>query len=270
MSDEELAQWAKDQDWSQLVENPKVKKALKSARDAVDNPDKEEEDEDSNRIKLVVVGDGAVGKTCLLITFATGHFPEEYVPTVFENYCAKMVINDKPVYLHLWDTAGQEDYDRLRPLSYPDSDIVLMCFSTTSKNSYDSILEKWNPEVKHYLPTTPVILVGTKVDLRDSKAEDPNAETTEYVTKEEGDQLASEIKALAYMETSAKVGGADLQSVFLECVKTVLAEQLEDEEEEEDKPSPGSQQTKAAKDSGGGGGGGDKKQGGGGKRCVIL
>jgi small GTP-binding protein len=263
MSDEELAKWAKDQDWSRLIENPKVKKALKTARDAVEKPDKEEEEEDSNRIKLVVVGDGAVGKTCLLITFATGHFPEEYVPTVFENYCAKMVINDKPVYLHLWDTAGQEDYDRLRPLSYPDSDIVLMCFSTTSKNSYESILEKWNPEVKHYLPTTPVILVGTKVDLRDSKAEDPNAETTEYVTKEEGDQLAGEIKALAYMETSAKVGGGDLQSVFLECVKTVLAEQLDDDEEEE--PTPSSKPASAGQGSKQPSGSG--KQG---KRCVIL
>tara|TARA_R110002050_G_scaffold116406_1_gene232834 strand:- start:366 stop:899 length:534 start_codon:yes stop_codon:yes gene_type:complete len=141
------------------------------------------------------------GKTCLLITFATGEFPVEYVPTVFENYSAKMKINDKSVFLHLWDTAGQEDYDRLRPLSYPDSDIVLLCFSTTSKNSYDSVLEKWNPEIKHYLPNTPIILVGTKVDLRDSKQEDPNAEKTEYVTKEEVCQLKllpSHLKNLSF------------------------------------------------------------------------
>ena len=121
----------------------------------------------------------------MLIAFATGEFPTEYVPTVFENYSAKMKINDKAVFLHLWDTAGQEDYDRLRPLSYPDSDIVLLCFSTTSKNSYDSVQEKWNPEIKHYLPNTPVILVGTKVDLRDAKLEDKNAEKTEYVSHSE-------------------------------------------------------------------------------------
>lgn len=269
MSDEELVRWAKAQDWEAVIENPKAKKHLGQVRDAMENPDKaEEEDEDSHRIKLVVVGDGAVGKTCLLITFATGHFPEEYVPTVFENYCAKMVINEKPVFLHLWDTAGQEDYDRLRPLSYPDSDIVLMCFSTTSKNSYESILEKWNPEVKHYLPSTPVILVGTKVDLRDSKADDPNAETTEYVTTDEGNQLAKEIKALLYMETSAKNGGGDLQAVFLECVKTVLAEQLDDDDDEDEPAAPkGAADSKRPAGGSGGGGGGSK---GGRRGCVIL
>ena len=172
------------------------------------------------------------GKTCLLIAFATGEFPTEYVPTVFENYSAKMKINDKAVFLHLWDTAGQEDYDRLRPLSYPDSDIVLLCFSTTSKNSYDSVQEKWNPEIKHYLPNTPVILVGTKVDLRDAKLEDKNAEKTEYVSHSEGVQLQNEIGALRYMEVSAKTaceeGGGGLQDIFLECVKTVLTD-LEDD-----------------------------------------
>jgi len=271
MSKKELADWAKEQDWDALVENERVLKALGQVRDATlkkggdDASQQEEEDEDCRRIKLVVVGDGAVGKTCLLISFATGEFPSEYVPTVFENYSAKMKINDKPVFLHLWDTAGQEDYDRLRPLSYPDSDIVLLCFSTTSKNSYDSVLEKWTPEIKHYLLTTPIILVGTKVDLRDSKQQDPNAESTEYVTKEEGEQLASEIGAVRYMEVSAKTacdaGGGGLQQIFLECVKTVLAEELESDDEETSPPPPPSDSKKEKPK-------GEPKPGG--RRCVIL
>uniref|UniRef100_A0A452I6K5 Ras homolog family member C n=2 Tax=Gopherus agassizii TaxID=38772 RepID=A0A452I6K5_9SAUR len=92
------------------------------------------------RKKLVIVGDGACGKTCLLIVFSKDQFPEVYVPTVFENYVADIEVDSKQVELALWDTAGQEDYDRLRPLSYPDTDVILMCFSIDSP---DSLGECW-------------------------------------------------------------------------------------------------------------------------------
>lgn len=143
------------------------------------------------RKKLVIVGDGACGKTCLLIVFSKDQFPEVYVPTVFENYVADIEVDGKQVnyiyiyyyainnifaccLLHymallwnqvelaLWDTAGQEDYDRLRPLSYPDTDVILMCFSIDSPDSLENIPEKWTPEVKHFCPNVPIILVGNK------------------------------------------------------------------------------------------------------------
>merc|ERR1711976_701053 len=121
------------------------------------------------RKKLVIVGDGACGKTCLLIVFSKDEFPEVYVPTVFENYVADIEVENKQVELALWDTAGQEDYDRLRPLSYPDTNVILMCFSIDSPDSLENIPEKWVPEVKHFCPNIPIVLVGNKKDLRNDE-----------------------------------------------------------------------------------------------------
>ena len=102
----------------------------------------------AQQIKCVVVGDGAVGKTCALISYSNDSFPEEYVPTVFDNYTVNVSVGGKMISLGLWDTAGQEDYDRLRPLSYPSTDVFLIMFSLTSKTSLDNVKTKWAKEVR--------------------------------------------------------------------------------------------------------------------------
>jgi Ras-related C3 botulinum toxin substrate 1 len=84
----------------------------------------------------------------MLMTYTSDAFPGEYVPTVFDNYSTQVVTDDgRPVTLGLWDTAGQEDYDRLRPLSYPQTDVFLICFAVVSPSSYDNINQRWLPEV---------------------------------------------------------------------------------------------------------------------------
>ncbi|KAG7226802.1 hypothetical protein INR49_014151 [Caranx melampygus] len=158
------------------------------------------------RKKLVIVGDGACGKTCLLIVFSKDQFPEVYVPTVFENYIADIEVDGKQVELALWDTAGQEDYDRLRPLSYPDTDVILMCFSIDSPDSLENIPEKWTPEVKHFCPNVPIILVGNKKDLRNDEhtRRELAKMKQEPVKTEEGRDMAGRINAFGYLECSAK------------------------------------------------------------------
>ncbi|XP_074192859.1 rho-related GTP-binding protein RhoD isoform X2 [Rhinolophus sinicus] len=93
-------------------------------------------------VKMVLVGDGGCGKTSLLMVFAEGAFPESYTPTVFERLTVNLQIKGKPVHLQIWDTAGQVDYDRLRPLFYPDASVLLLCFDVTSPHSFDNIFNR--------------------------------------------------------------------------------------------------------------------------------
>ena len=156
-------------------------------------------------VKCVAVGDGAVGKTCMLISYTTNTFPSEYVPTIFDNYSANVMVDRKPINLSLWDTAGQEEYDRLRPLSYPQTDVFLLCYSVISPTSFENVGAKWLPEIKHYCPTAPVVLVGTKSDLREDAAvmKRLSDRGMEPVTWQMGQSLASELGMVKFVECSA-------------------------------------------------------------------
>uniref|UniRef100_A0A8C0TEI0 Rho-related GTP-binding protein RhoG n=1 Tax=Canis lupus familiaris TaxID=9615 RepID=A0A8C0TEI0_CANLF len=155
-------------------------------------------------IKCVVVGDGAVGKTCLLICYTTNAFPKEYIPTVFDNYSAQSAVDGRTVNLNLWDTAGQEEYDRLRTLSYPQTNVFVICFSIASPPSYENVRHKWHPEVCHHCPDVPILLVGTKKDLRAQP--DTLRRLKEQgqapITPQQGQALAKQIHAVRYLECS--------------------------------------------------------------------
>jgi len=158
---------------------------------------------------------GACGKTSLLCSFALGEFPKEYQPTIFENYVAEIRLDGKAVQLALWDTAGQEEYERLRPLSYSKSHVILIAFAIDTMDSFENVSNKWIHEVRDICGSTiPVVLVGCKADLRppetsDDSAADPSADpsaastTTAFVSRVQAERLAAAIGARTYKECSA-------------------------------------------------------------------
>ena len=174
------------------------------------------------RIKCVVVGDGAVGKTCLLNCFVNDTFPEgDYVATAFETYAANLTVEDMPVSLDLYDTAGQADCDRVRPLSYPNTNIFIVCFSVVSPATF----ENWHPDVTYHCFDAAVLLVGTKVDLRENHGiiENLKEKNLEPITHENGLKLAKELGASYsyYLECSA-LTKLSVKQVFYDSIKAVL------------------------------------------------
>lgn len=174
-------------------------------------------------IKLVVVGDGAVGKTCLLISYTANAFPVEYIPTVFDNYSCNVMFEGKGYNLGLWDTAGQEEYDRLRPLSYPQTDCFLLCYSIVAPSSLDNCKQKWYPEISHHCPEARTILVGLKKDLRNDT--DTLAKLAEKrlhpVTPEEAQKLCKELGCVKHLECSARTREG-LSQLFKEAIQVCV------------------------------------------------
>ncbi|KAJ6249766.1 protein racg [Anaeramoeba flamelloides] len=171
-------------------------------------------------VKVVAVGDGAVGKTCGLMSFAKNEFPKRYVPTVFDNFSTNVTVDEKPILLTLWDTAGQEDYDQLRPLSYPGTDIFLMMFSSISPTSLENIKYKWLPEVREHCAETPFMLVCTKLDLREDQ-DYCSQNNIKPVTTDQGKKMAKELGAAAYEEMSA-LTQKNLHNCFNNAIRIVI------------------------------------------------
>jgi len=186
-------------------------------------------------VKCVVVGDGAVGKTSLLISYTENRFPVDYVPTVFDNFTTGVEVDGKLINFALWDTAGQEEYSRLRALSYPETDVFLLCFSVVSPASFDNIKTKWYPEINHHCPGAKCILVGTKIDLREDKATVESMKGEKLPTYEMGKKLAQEIGAECYLECSALTQNG-LKKVFEEAIRTVIGRPGPDKQNPGGKP----------------------------------
>ncbi|KAG4428184.1 hypothetical protein DL98DRAFT_189935 [Cadophora sp. DSE1049] len=179
--------------------------------------------------KLVLLGDGACGKTSLLNVFTRGYFPTVYEPTVFENYVHDIFVDNVHIELSLWDTAGQEEFDRLRSLSYDDTHAIMLCFSVDSKDSLENVESKWVGEIAENCQGVKLVLVALKCDLREQNADDEAPaeggqvrEKKDMIDYNQGLEVARRINALRYLECSA-MRNRGVNEAFTEAARVALS-----------------------------------------------
>lgn len=185
----------------------------------------------SSKIKCVFLGDGAVGKTSLIVSYTTNGYPNEYIPTAIDTYDVVVHVDGEPVTFEMCDTPGQDDFDTLRPLVYPNTDVFLICFSVVSPSSFSNVKEKWIAEIKKSRKESekakskpvPMILVGTQSDLRNDV--NTRVELAKYkeqpVSENEAKKLAQSLGCECYIETSA-LTQHNLKEVFDEAIMAGL------------------------------------------------
>ncbi|CAN9510637.1 unnamed protein product [Ophioblennius macclurei] len=157
------------------------------------------------KVNCILVGDGAVGKTSLIVSYTTNGYPTEYVPTAFDNFTVMVVVDGKPVRVQLCDMAGQDELERIRPLCYKNADVFILCYSVVRPCSFRNLADKWVPEIRQHCLGAPLVLVGTQIDLReDVQVLIDLAQNQERpVGSEDGQQLARELGAAGFAECSA-------------------------------------------------------------------
>ncbi|OAA58108.1 Ras small monomeric GTPase [Niveomyces insectorum RCEF 264] len=160
--------------------------------------------------KLVVVGGGGVGKSCLTIQLIQSHFVDEYDPTIEDSYRKQCVIDDEVALLDVLDTAGQEEYSAMREQYMRTGEGFLLVYSITSRQSFDEITtfqqQILRVKDKDYFP---MVVVGNKCDL----------ESEREVTRQEGEALARSF-GCKFIETSAK-SRINVDKAFYDIVREI-------------------------------------------------
>ncbi|KAF9632660.1 Ras GTPase [Lasiodiplodia theobromae] len=163
--------------------------------------------------KLVLLGDGACGKTSLLNVFTRGVQLDIFIDNVH-------------VELSLWDTAGQEEFDRLRSLSYDDTHAIMLCFSVDSPDSLENVETKWVGEIAENCPGVKLVLVALKCDLREQTDGDDEdgqqGEKPALINYDQGLKVAEKIRALRYLECSA-MKNRGVNEAFTEAARVALS-----------------------------------------------
>ena len=176
------------------------------------------------KLKCVVLGDSQVGKTCLLLqlSYTSNTMSRANLESIATTYLANINVSGKVYQLELWDTDCQESSDSLRPAVYPETDVYCLCFSVADTDSFRHIKQKWYREVKEFSPRAPIILVGTKLDLRNDSA---SGKDDQFVSFKAGRKLAKAIGAIKYIECSA-LKQAGYAHVFSEAVRAATQRQV--------------------------------------------
>ncbi|KXL43864.1 hypothetical protein M433DRAFT_69073 [Acidomyces richmondensis BFW] len=175
--------------------------------------------------KLVLLGDGACGKTSLLNVFTRGYFPTVYEPTVFENYVHDIFIDNVHVELSLWDTAGQEEFDRLRSLSYDDTHTIMLCFSVDSPDSLENVESKWVGEIAENCAGVKLVLVALKCDLREQDRDEDGTHEPKrpMIDYKQGLAVAEKIHALRYLAECSAMKNRGVNEAFTEAARVALS-----------------------------------------------
>ncbi|KAJ3614437.1 hypothetical protein NHX12_018010 [Muraenolepis orangiensis] len=172
----------------------------------------------TSEVKCVLVGDSAVGKTSLLKRFVTKTFPDDaYKPTVYDNMGVELYTDGVQISLGLWDTAGDDTFQHIRPRSYQQADVVLLCFSVANPGSLAAVQHKWAAEVLRHLPQVPMLVVGMQTDLRDFA----ESQVVACIPATQGRRVARDVRAKGYLECSA-LGNRGVQQVFECAVRTAV------------------------------------------------
>ncbi|KAK7104157.1 cell division control protein 42 homolog [Littorina saxatilis] len=174
-------------------------------------------------VRCVVVGDDAVGKTSMLMGYATNRYPTQHVPSVFDNYAGSVKVAGRSLHLEIIDTLEEDESPSIRLSEYPGTNIFVVCFSVVRPETLSHVEDIWLPEIRAHAPQTPFILVGTQADLRDSdeicnmlkeKGQEP-------VSPTQGSAAARRIGAACYIECSPGVE-KKLRKIINSAIASVL------------------------------------------------
>lgn len=167
----------------------------------------------SHNVRCIILGDGDVGKSAMLLTYLSGHFPEDIPPGPVDGfseydhltkYPVKLQQDNVEVTLTLVDSFGLDEYEKLRERVCASGDIYMLCFDTSKRSTFERINHHWLPEMRRYSSQqTPFVVVGLKTDIR-SKAQADCSDITTFVTYSEGMREAGDLGAAHYTECSAK------------------------------------------------------------------
>ncbi|XP_029973029.1 rho-related GTP-binding protein RhoV-like [Salarias fasciatus] len=156
-------------------------------------------------LSCMLVGDGAVGKTSMIISYIFNGYNKDYRQTAFDVFTGLVHVNGVPTRVKLIDTAGQEEFGHLRSLCYAHVDVFILCFSLLNPVSFDNISSKWVPQIRAANATSPIVLVGTQSDLRHSAGVliHLHQRGAAPVCHGRAEKLARRIRAHGYVECSA-------------------------------------------------------------------